>query len=248
MRLGGTPDGVDTNEPPDGTSDETLRSAFFALDVTDPDPNQVSVLWEISNDSFGYTTSNPIPVKVGNTWYLVFGSGPKTRAGEGNPAAGGGDGYTDTDGHIFVVNPSNGVISRTINVGVLGEHNFFGPPVGIDYDLDYSVDMIYIGDAKGNLWRIKTFTGSGSSKSYAAPSSWAIDVGGNVTALNPQPLFSLGTDQPILIKPLRNWMTLILLSPWANRWRTLPLPSSLPSSTKMTSYSTAIPFMTAFNS
>jgi type IV pilus assembly protein PilY1 len=199
MRLGGTPDEVDTDG--DGTSDETLRSAFFALDVTDPDPNQVSVLWEISDDHLGYTTSSPIPVKVGNTWYLVFGSGPKTRDGEGDPTAGGGDGYTDNYGHIFVVNTSTGGISQ-IDVGALGENNFFGPPVAIDYELDYKVDMIYIGDAKGNLWRIKTFTGSGAGKTYITdPNNWIIDVGGNAGAPDPQPLLSLGTDQPITIKP-----------------------------------------------
>jgi type IV pilus assembly protein PilY1 len=208
MRLGGTPDGVDTSEPPDGTSDETLRSAFFAIDVTDPHAFITSdaVLWEISSDSFGYTTSNPIPVKVEDTWYLVFGSGPKTRDGEGDPTAGGGDGYTDNYAHIFVVNPSTGDIVTTINVGTspgsLGENNFFGPPVAIDYDLDYSVDAIYIGDAKGNLWRIKTFAGPDASKTtyITNPEDWIIDVDEGTTS-DIDPLLSLGTDQPITIKP-----------------------------------------------
>ena len=135
---------------------------------------------------------------------MVFGSGPKTRDGEGDPTAGvsGGDGYTDNYAHIFVVNASTGDIEATIDVGVLGVNNFFGPPVAIDYDLDYSVDMIYIGDAKGNLWRIKTFTGSGVGKTYIPnPNNWIIDVGGNASAPDPQPLLSLGTDQPITIKP-----------------------------------------------
>jgi type IV pilus assembly protein PilY1 len=200
MRLGGTPIGVDHDNNA-GTANITLRSAIFALDVTDP--NNPQVLWEKNDngasDKFGYTTSKPIPVKVGSNWYLVFGSGPKSRNGEGAPASP-GDYFTDNNGYIFVVNPSDGSMS-TISLGSLGASNFFSSPVAIDYDLDYSVDLIYIGDAKGNLWRIKTFTESGATKTYQPPGSWAIDVSGATGISNPQPLLSLGTDQPIVIKP-----------------------------------------------
>ncbi len=194
MRLGGTPIATDTDN--NGTTETTLRSAMYALDVTSPNVGDVSVLWENDDERFGYTTSKPIPVKVGDTWYLVFGSGPRTTTG----AVTTGDGYTTTDGHIFIVNPLTGVVLRDIN---LGAGNFLGPPVAIDYDLDFSVDMIYIGDAKGNLWRIKTFTISGTTKTYAADQSgWIIDVASdNPSAPSPAPLLSLGTDQPIVIKP-----------------------------------------------
>jgi type IV pilus assembly protein PilY1 len=203
MRLGGTPNGVDTNNPSDGTDDETLKSAMFALDVTDP--ASPTVLWEINDDTnarFGYTTSKPIPVRVedGGTskWFLVFGSGPKTRDGAGADTS---DGY-GTNGYIFVLDLDTGGITQ-IDVGAAWRGgNFFGSPVAIDYDLDYKVDLIYIGDAKGNLWRIKTFTVSGEGvKTYQTdPADWSIDVNGDDEA-NPEPLLSLGTDQPILIKP-----------------------------------------------
>jgi len=199
MRIGGTPIGVDHDDNA-GTPDITLRSALFALDVTDPDPADVSVLWEMNDDRFGYTTSKPIPVKVGSNWYLVFGSGPRTRTGEGGST---GDGYVDTIGRIFVVDPNgSGSIPKTFELGgTWGPGNFFGSPVAIDYDLDYSVDMIYIGDAKGNLWRIKTFTiAVDGTKTYQSPSSWSIDVNSDDES-NPEPLLSLGPDQPILIKP-----------------------------------------------
>ncbi|MCJ7663963.1 MAG: hypothetical protein MUO24_06945 [Desulfobacterales bacterium] len=202
MRLGGTPIGVDHDNNA-GTANITLRSAMFALDVTSPDDDDVSVLWEMNNENFGYTTSKPIPVKItqGATtkWYLIFGSGPRTRDGAGGST---GDGYTTTNGYIFVVDPETGTISRTIDVGTAWKTgNFFGPPAAMDYDLDYSVDMIYIGDAKGNLWRIKTFTVSGTTKTYQTnPALWSIDVNSN-DEVNPEPLLSLGTDQPILVKP-----------------------------------------------
>ena len=205
MRLGGTPNGVDTDDS--GTDDETLKSAMFALDVTDP--SNPEVLWEINDNTnarFGYTTSKPIPVRVedgGTTkWFLVFGSGPKTRDGAGADTS---DGYSVTNGYIFVLDLGTGGITQ-IDVGPAWRSgNFFGSPVAIDYDLDYKVDLIYIGDAKGNLWRIKTFTVSGEGvKTYQIdPAAWSIDVNGDDEA-NPEPLLSLSpvaTDQPILIKP-----------------------------------------------
>jgi type IV pilus assembly protein PilY1 len=194
MRLGGTPQQVDTDN--NGSPDTWLRSAFFALDVTDP--NSFNFLWELNDDRFGYTVSKPIPVKVGSNWYLVFGSGPKSVKGEGAPSP--AESYTDMNGYIFVVDPSDGS-TTTISLGTLGAGNFFGSPVAIDYDMDYSVDMIYIGDAKGNLWRIKTFTEAGATKTYQSSGSWAIDVSGTAGISNPQPLLSLGTDQPIVMKP-----------------------------------------------
>ena len=196
MRIGGTPIDVDTDN--NGSTDTTLRSAYFALDVTDPE--EPVVKWEINDERFGYTTSKPIAVKVGDNWYVVFGSGPKTRDGKGYSTD---DGYTDTNGYIFVVDPNDGSIVRTFSLGSRGANNFFGSPVAVDYDLDYSVDVIYIGDAKGNLWRIKTFTGSGASKTYAAnPNGWTVDVDPSTPDIDP--LLSLSpsnADQPILMKP-----------------------------------------------
>jgi len=198
MRFGGTPVEVDSDD--DETPDITLSSSYFALDVTDP--TSPVVKWEIFDNRFGYTTSKPIAVKVEDTWYVVFGSGPKTRNGEGDSTA---DGYTDLNGYIFVVNPNDGTIVRTFSLGTRAANNFFGSPVAVDYDFDYSVDVIYIGDAKGNLWRIKTFAGSDASKTYGTPANWILDVAGSdPSAANPAPLLSLSpidADQPILMKP-----------------------------------------------
>jgi type IV pilus assembly protein PilY1 len=182
MRLGGTPASVDTDD--NGTKDSTFRSAFFTIDVTNPTSPDVKA--EVTDDRFGYTFSVPIAVKVGDNWYAIFGSGPKNRNGEGNSTE---DGYSDQNGYIFVINPENGSIVHCVNVSDAA-NNFFGSPVAVDYDMDYNVDAIYIGDAKGNLWRIKTFTGSGGSKTYNGPSSWTVFK-----------VLSLGSDQPILGKP-----------------------------------------------
>jgi len=216
FRLGGTPIEVDSNN--DGNDDIVLRSAIFALDITgntDGERNEedVDVLWEINDEKFGYTTSKPIVVRVKHNdinetkWYIIFGSGPKSRDGEGWATD---DGYSDTNSYIFVVDPTDGTIIHTITLGLKGVNNFFGSPVAVDYDFDYSVDVIYIGDAKGNLWRIKTFTIENGIKTYHKASGWIIDVDSNTagesnpSGTDPDPLLSLSptaADQPILIKP-----------------------------------------------
>jgi type IV pilus assembly protein PilY1 len=219
FRFGGTPANVDTND--NGTPDTMLRSAVFALDVTDPTkpvPDAANpgkdrnvILWEFAQNNVGYTTSMPVPVRVGDSWYVCFGTGAKTRDGDGDNGlfGGSGDGYTDLRARFFVLNPVNGNVVRSISIGdgVLqkGFRNWFGNPVAVDFDQDYSVDVIYSGDAKGNLWRIKTYDDSVDPKVYREPTQWVIDVGGtNPSAISPQPLVDMSPineRKPFFAKP-----------------------------------------------
>jgi type IV pilus assembly protein PilY1 len=224
MRFGGTPARVDTND--NGPGDMWFRSAVFALDVTNPtkplvDPlddtkDRNIIMWEIEDDDFGYTTSMPVTVRVNDTWYVLFGSGPKTDEGDGGesyiwptrfPP------YDSRKARFYVVNPANGNIVRAMHIGDgflgKGDRNFFGNPVAVDFDSDYNVDLIYVGDAKGNLWRIKTYQESAGTKSYEAPSGWVIDVGGsNPGDTRPKPVLAMCSDwhtlterKPFFAKP-----------------------------------------------
>jgi len=96
MRLGGADTGVDT-DPSVAGDEETLRSAYFILDITDPECPPV-VLAEFTHADLGFTTSYPTaipmlkctidvdcptqdfsvspPVSWPMNWYLAFGSGP----------------------------------------------------------------------------------------------------------------------------------------------------------------------------
>ncbi|HYA03976.1 MAG TPA: hypothetical protein VEI04_12780 [Syntrophobacteria bacterium] len=83
MRLGGGKIRPDKNH--DGQQDVPnliLKSAYFILDVTNPEVAP-KLLAEVSFDDLGYTTSYPGVVVVKsktsptpNNWYLVLGSGP----------------------------------------------------------------------------------------------------------------------------------------------------------------------------
>jgi hypothetical protein len=84
MRLGGGTTQVDSNA--DGTDDQTLRSTYIVMDVTDPE-QPPELMAEISHPDLGFTTSVPALFKqrvqgtsyespAVNNWYLAFGSGP----------------------------------------------------------------------------------------------------------------------------------------------------------------------------
>ena len=84
MRFGGGR--IRTDVDHDGTwaaaSDKTLKSAYFILDITNPEAAP-RLLAEVSLPELGYTTGSPAVVLVKdksadtpNNWYLVLGTGP----------------------------------------------------------------------------------------------------------------------------------------------------------------------------
>ena len=211
LRLGGTPTQVDTDD--DNTPETTFRSAIFALDVTDPekplpdagDPGKDRniILWEKNDDLYGYLTSMPIAVKVGDNWYVVFGAGAKDRDGNAEDQL--GDAYTASGAMVFVLNPSDGSLAEDFEVKKNEwRANYFGSPVAIDWDKDYSVDAMYIGDAKGNVWRLKTYTESCGVKTYQPATNWSIDVDGGPDDDLAKPVLTLDPlfyRQPLHTKP-----------------------------------------------
>jgi Tfp pilus tip-associated adhesin PilY1 len=84
MGFGGGKISVDIDRT-DGnvnTADRTMSSAYFILDITNPEAPPV-VLGEINFPQLGYTTCYPTVAAVKdktaaspNNWYLIFGSGP----------------------------------------------------------------------------------------------------------------------------------------------------------------------------
>ena len=100
MRLGG---GANlpitlTKDFGSGSEERTFRSAYFCLDITVPDDPKL--LWEVSHENLGFTTSYPAIVRLADdkkpdtvgSWYAVFGSGPNSC-----------DGSMGQDGYVFVV-------------------------------------------------------------------------------------------------------------------------------------------------
>jgi type IV pilus assembly protein PilY1 len=157
MRLGGKPLTI-TNF--NGGSNRTFRSAYFAIDVTNPDTPKL--LWEFTDDALVssdtyFTTSYPAVARVGakdavGSWYVIFGTGPTTSDGDGA-----------TTGHVYVLDLKTGgeVQQRRYDINVGGNPIFMASPITIDLGLDYGVDVAYIGasykDLTDSQWKGKIY-------------------------------------------------------------------------------------------
>ncbi|UCG92347.1 MAG: hypothetical protein JSV97_01145 [candidate division WOR-3 bacterium] len=113
----------------------TFRSAYFAIDITDP-LNPVP-LWEFASSDISLTFCYPTVIKVDDSWYLIFGSGPITCAGESTQNA-----------CIFVLDLLTGTFLKK---WTLPDNNSFVTNIlGVDWGLDYTVDRIYFADCYRN--------------------------------------------------------------------------------------------------
>lgn len=151
----------------------------FALDVTDPtDFGADDILWEIDADDSGY---------LGD----AMGQAAIVRLENGDWVAILGNGYNSSDGRaaLVVVDLETGSVLKTLDTGV-GDDNGLATPVAIDRDRNGSVDTVYAGDLKGNLWK---FDLSGNTSAR-----WHVAYGGD-------PLFRATADdgdgQPITARP-----------------------------------------------
>ncbi len=125
--------------------------SVFALDVTTPG-NMTSgdFLWEFSHPSMGYTIGQPAVAPLPNGKFgVIVTSGYQSGA---------------TDGMIWILDPADGSIIRSITVPNSGG---LGPPLVTDLNADRVADRIYVGDTDGNLWRID-LPGSNTGK-WEAP-------------------------------------------------------------------------------
>jgi type IV pilus assembly protein PilY1 len=156
MRLGGTP-------VSGGPGSRTYRSAYFALDITNPTstdyPKLLWEFWDKDDEALGYTYSYPTIIRRGakadpGDWYVIFGTGPSNFDGGGA-----------TTGKVYVRNLFSGayVTQFTItDADVVGHPFFLSSPISIDRGLDNQVNVAYIGASyndsgwKGKIFRIDT--------------------------------------------------------------------------------------------
>lgn len=148
MRLGG---GEIRSE------NDTLNSAYTLIDVSDPlHPNP---MWEFTHPNLKFTLTYPTAIKVKDfgldieKWFMVFASGPVNCAGESNQNA-----------RIYVLDLETGAIERIFIVP--DPNSFVANIFGIDWDQNYSVDLLYFADCfrnaaapggwGGKIYRIKT--------------------------------------------------------------------------------------------
>jgi type IV pilus assembly protein PilY1 len=144
MRLGGMPI---------VTEADTFGSSFFAIDVTNPYYNQITPMWEYTDDDIGLSLCYHTAVKIDSGWYYVFGSGPETCSGESSQQA-----------RIFILDLKTGQLLRKI---ILPDSNAFVSNIfSTDWGLNYDVDRIYFGTCYedssnptgwgGKIYRIET--------------------------------------------------------------------------------------------
>ena len=172
---------------------------YYALDVTDPQPTGVKVMWEFTNRGVCYTDAeiaigdktsdchlglsygNPIIAKrkSDGKWVVIVTSGY-------NNTAGGGDGK----GYLYILEAHTGKILHRLTTGV----GTAASPSGLakingwatSSNLDNTVLAVYGGDLEGNLWRFQLDS--------TAPGYLGVVKVATVTSAG-------GVPQPITVKP-----------------------------------------------
>ena len=149
---------------------------FYALDITSPEvtessPLTAKVLWEFSGDAdLGLAFSRPIIVK--HEVVTTDNRGNETRSGQGWVVLV-SSGYNNTSGdgrgYLYVLNAKTGALIKKLSTGVGSASD----PSGLgqlgawvhNADVNNSVQWVYGGDLKGNLWRFDL--------SAANPDAWS---------------------------------------------------------------------------
>ncbi len=144
--TGGTP-----ADPPAGTPANVGFSAYFAIDITNPE--SPVPLWEFSDVDMGYSSTFPSIVRTGDrdkngNWYVALGSGSKIL-----PKSATDIGRSST-GYVYILDLKTGALVKKIAL----DHNaIVGDILAIDADKDYHAEKLYLGTAyyssgwKGNL-------------------------------------------------------------------------------------------------
>jgi type IV pilus assembly protein PilY1 len=150
-----------------GMQTRTFYSAYFVLDITNPEVDP-KLLWSFTEDNLGLTTSYPAVLRVnpaadGKTsdtnakWFAVFGSGPT-----------GYNGASLLEGRLYSVDLKTGPGANNVNVTSFlsgMSKSFMGDLVSLDFDLDYRTDVVYAGSVidtgstpkwNGMLYRLTT--------------------------------------------------------------------------------------------
>lgn len=141
LRLGGkaisVTDDFDYNA---GTADtsKTFTTSYFAIDVSNP--RVPKLLWEKTYSGMNFNVAEPAVLKVGEKWFLTFGSGPDTF-----------DGTSTSNAHVFVVDLATGTPYKNGANDWLFEASenkaFMSGPASLDKGLNYNTDAAYFGEA-----------------------------------------------------------------------------------------------------
>ncbi|MCP4748132.1 MAG: hypothetical protein GY874_18655 [Desulfobacteraceae bacterium] len=123
-----------------GKQERDFYPSYFCIDITQP--RSPKLLWERTYPNLNMSRSRPAPVKVGDSWFVVFGSGPTEY-----------DGASSKPGYLYVADLATGELKKQF--GPLDSNAYFNDPVSFDKNLNYNVDAIFAGSAyyENNTWK-----------------------------------------------------------------------------------------------
>ena len=160
LNLGGREISVTDSFPEGPNKTRNFTASYFALDVTDPF-NPV-LLWEKAYPDMGLSTNQPTVGKVGDSWFVFFGSGPDDC-----------DGASGRTGHMYVADLLTGALLQDFETDE--DDAIMGSPITVDYGLNYNVDLGYIGESYdqgssrlGKMYRLHIPKTSGDWRTAAA--------------------------------------------------------------------------------
>ena len=205
MRFGAGPVQVDVDTTSPGSDQRNLRSAFFIMDITDPEqPPQVLI--EYTSGSQGFTLSTPTPIikNAGSEWYLLLASGPHVSA---DPPEGVRQAVSTQRAKIALLDlKSMSLKTEFGSSGILelpDDYSFITGMLPVDYNLDIDTDAVYFSTISGSspsgsapfggkLYRLTIKDSSG----YKAVTDWSavtlLDVNDPITAIPNATVDTLG--------------------------------------------------------
>ncbi len=135
--------------------------SYFALDVTNPSADGFQVLWEAAPHPGAKASTRPAIGQVRHDnrdqWIALFSSGYREDTGPGGICALAiADGsrlplWSDAAGQPTATLTTQ---PRTVNVDAPPYYYTMSDPVALDSDGDGNLDLIYVGDSEGVLWKI----------------------------------------------------------------------------------------------
>ena len=114
-------------------------NSVFALDISDPQRMQPgSVLWEFSHPELGYSLGRPALLALASGRFVVaLSSGARDPQGK--------------DGELWLLDAADGRPLKRVRLPGAGD---LGPVTAISSTGDVTADRLYLGDSRGNLWRV----------------------------------------------------------------------------------------------
>ncbi|WP_263258753.1 PilC/PilY family type IV pilus protein [Pseudomonas oryzihabitans] len=169
---------------------------LFALDITDPDPVKIKLLWEFTSDS---AATLDAATKLSNLGYS-FGKPSIERLHDGNWAAIFGNGYYSANANsgkaiLYALKIEDGTLIKALEAkSPTGGSNGLSTIQAADYNADIVTDAAYAGDLLGNLWRFDLFKPTSADTPFARDNDGADSARSFQVAFGGAPLYRATTN------------------------------------------------------